>query len=657
MLVSIVTATIGNPLLEQAIQSVQDQDYDHIEHTIVIDGKEHEEKVNHILQDMELKRKVHILCLPYPTGKDGYICHRIYGASNYIVSGDYIIYLDEDNWFDPYHISSLVELAKLNQLTWAYALRKIVDTKGHFVTYDDCESLGQWPVVFDRRFYHIDTNCFFIRKDIAIQLSPIWHRRFREQGLNNPDTELCVTLLKQFPRFSTTGLYTVNYRIGSTNLSVKSGSFLFGNAAARSMYPDGLPWRNYSYFEREYSEACLKDKFGIREINLIAFPNWDRVGETDTIQQMIMAYLRNPSPSRIALFLYSGLDEYEKASSVLTTLIETLMMQLDDHDLEKFYQAHVSLVQCVGSASWQSFWNTIYGIVAIDYHESSQVPNDLQLQSVLTLSCTELSQIAIENLVYPSVPLSPALKPPPKKLDHFIVLSHPGAGAACLSNTLNQQSEIYLAGEIFNPNLGRKDLSEARKMLGLSEDQRLGLNHIPDFFDHCAKAQNRHVIGFILLASPMNLLSMPEIDVLIESGYKILILWRDNLLKAYCSWLQDIQSEHAKFDTISSTQADQAKIYLDPDHCCKWIYETREFLDYVRKQLASRYGSYLELEYENCFVDNLATGQEMIKQILLFLDVSADMFKINPQSNELQESYDYILNRGELEEKSGYSLS
>lgn len=245
MLVSVITPTTGNPLLKKALQSVQDQDYDNIKHLIVIDGKEREEKAQNILSEMQLIKPTHIMSLPYPTGKNRYNGHRIYGSSCYIANGDYLIFLDEDNWFEPFHVSSLVESILQDQLDWAYALRNIVDEQGQFIAHDDCESLGKWPA-YNEQYHHVDTSCYCLKKEIAVFLSPIWYRKFREPGLMSPDMALCNILVQDFPNCDTTGLYSVNYRIGATELSVKPEFFLYGNSLMAAKYPDGFPWRKAS---------------------------------------------------------------------------------------------------------------------------------------------------------------------------------------------------------------------------------------------------------------------------------------------------------------------------------------------------------------------------------------------------------------------------
>ena len=84
MKVSIITATAGNPLLKDCIESVRAQTYKNIEHIIVVDGKERYEKLDpqvvmSLYAPNESEIKQHLIVLPYPTGTNRYNGHRVYG--------------------------------------------------------------------------------------------------------------------------------------------------------------------------------------------------------------------------------------------------------------------------------------------------------------------------------------------------------------------------------------------------------------------------------------------------------------------------------------------------------------------------------------------------------------------------------------------------
>lgn len=248
MKVSIITATIGKPQLAQCIKSVREQTYKNIEHIVVVDGEEHFNKCDPILYDSSFPRgsssSDRLVVLPHPTGKDRFNGHRIYGAFSYLVNGDYFIWLDDDNSLEPNHVESLVNLIKKKNLDWAYSLRQIVDDNGDLVCLDDCESLGMWKSVIND--YFVDLNCFIVKKEVAIGMSPVWYRKAREPGVVEIDRAISAILMHENNKlkFDCTREYTLKYRVGSTGISVQADFFLQGNKAMLQRYEDKLPWKN-----------------------------------------------------------------------------------------------------------------------------------------------------------------------------------------------------------------------------------------------------------------------------------------------------------------------------------------------------------------------------------------------------------------------------
>lgn len=247
MKVSIITATIGKPQLANCIESVRNQTYQNIEHIVVVDGTEHWEKADEILMAAEFPdsgSKEHLITLPYPTGKDRFNGHRIYGAFTFISNGDYFIWLDDDNSLEPTHVEDLVNLVQKNNLDWAYSFRQIVDDNGNFICNDDCESLGAWKSVLNDNF--IDLNCFFVKREVAVGMSPVWFRKAREPGVVEIDRAMSAILMheKNNLKFDGTRNYTLKYRVGSTGISVQADFFLRGNEAMLKHYNNNLPWKN-----------------------------------------------------------------------------------------------------------------------------------------------------------------------------------------------------------------------------------------------------------------------------------------------------------------------------------------------------------------------------------------------------------------------------
>jgi glycosyltransferase involved in cell wall biosynthesis len=246
MKVTVITATVGNPLLVNNLRSVANQTHKDVQHLLVVDGKDHWDKVSDIYHDCEgpdlTHEKVDIIAMPYSIGKDRWNGHRIYAAGAFQAEGQFIIYLDDDNSLEPTHIEDCLRVIQAGN-DWCYSFRNIVDKDHKFLCRDDCESLGKWASVLNPQDFFIDVNCYFIPTAIAIHLGPAWYRKFREPGMPEVDRVLAHTLMNNNLKFDTTYGYTVNYTVGNTQNSVQPEFFEQGNAEMRRRFPDGLPWK------------------------------------------------------------------------------------------------------------------------------------------------------------------------------------------------------------------------------------------------------------------------------------------------------------------------------------------------------------------------------------------------------------------------------
>lgn len=248
MKVSIITPTTGNPYLAECIESVRAQTYSNVEHIVVVDGRERWDKANEILLAAQFPNGVneHVCVLPYPTGTNRYNGHRVYGAATYFADGDYHLWLDDDNVLEPNHVESLVKLVQEKNLDWAYSLRKIIDKEGNVLCLDDCESLGMWASILHPQDFFVDVNCYFVKKEHAVSITPVWYRKFREPGQMEIDRAIAAVLMhpNNKLKFDCTRDYTVRYRVGNTGLSVQAEFFLRGNEAMLQRYNGVLPWKN-----------------------------------------------------------------------------------------------------------------------------------------------------------------------------------------------------------------------------------------------------------------------------------------------------------------------------------------------------------------------------------------------------------------------------
>ena len=226
MRVMVITPTTGKDTLEKAVQSVANQTIK-TEHLIVEDGIEAD-----VLLDLSLTPNARIMTLPENVGGNGWYGHRVYAAMPLMVNADYILFLDEDNWFEPNHVETMINKIKSKDLMWSYSLRRICDESGQYVCDDDCESLGRYPTFYDHTINFVDTNCYCFRREYLVTVA---HSFYGQWGADRPFYKAASTSL---PAFGCTGEATVNYRAPERLLKM----FAEGNKLMKDAYKP-LPWR------------------------------------------------------------------------------------------------------------------------------------------------------------------------------------------------------------------------------------------------------------------------------------------------------------------------------------------------------------------------------------------------------------------------------
>jgi hypothetical protein len=161
-------------------------------------------------------------------------------AAAYLVNNDYVMILDQDNWLQPNHIESC--LAKINArpaapYQFVHALRNIYRKDGTFVCRDDCESLGMQEGITGTL---IDTSCYFYRTDFLMQTGHFWLWGW------GSDRVYLQRVIEAYgdSAFDCTGRYTLNYRLGGNDGSVREALFLDGNAQAYTALGRSvlMPW-------------------------------------------------------------------------------------------------------------------------------------------------------------------------------------------------------------------------------------------------------------------------------------------------------------------------------------------------------------------------------------------------------------------------------
>jgi hypothetical protein len=170
--VAVVMPTVGRPTLRDAVQSVYDQAFPgRIQLLIGVDAP---------LASFELHEKLFAaapsnisVCFYYPgystsvrhgglhPARDGGVLRAVL---TYMANARYVSYLDDDNWWNPIHLQSLLESVKGKE--WAYANRWFVqqDTR-KVMCADEWESVGPQRGIFADRFGGwVDPNCLIFDK-------------------------------------------------------------------------------------------------------------------------------------------------------------------------------------------------------------------------------------------------------------------------------------------------------------------------------------------------------------------------------------------------------------------------------------------------------------------------------------------------------------
>ena len=238
--VTVVTPTIGTPHVRQAIESVQAQSYPYVRHLVVVDGGEHRARIEDLLPRSP-SRPIDIIVLPATIGGGGFNGHRVYGAAPYLADSRFLAFLDEDNWFASDHLERLMAGITATGAAWGFSLRRIVGEEGQFLVDDDCESLGPVASWADATVHLVDANCYVLRRDLALETSPVWYRRVLDE--TSPDIVLCERLLTDWPRCAASGRPPVNYRLRGPRAGVRAEFFRRGNAEMVSRHGGQLPWR------------------------------------------------------------------------------------------------------------------------------------------------------------------------------------------------------------------------------------------------------------------------------------------------------------------------------------------------------------------------------------------------------------------------------
>jgi len=233
----VITPSIAKPSLVKAVESVENQTYSNLTHLVVVDGAEHFSKIMSLpLKISHDKSRLDLTTTPYNTGANGFYGHRILAAYPHLVNHDYILFLDDDNWFDENHVQSLIDLCEEKNLDFAHSLRKVyVDNQ--YLADDCCESIGRWPVVWSPTQHLVDTSSYCFRREWLIKYCQIWHSGW------GGDRRFFMSV-KDFAKYDTTGLHTLNYNLPDMNSAYGGQMDIFEkhNEIMKQKHNGDYPW-------------------------------------------------------------------------------------------------------------------------------------------------------------------------------------------------------------------------------------------------------------------------------------------------------------------------------------------------------------------------------------------------------------------------------
>jgi hypothetical protein len=225
--VVVITPTIGSWKLNDAMFSVENQTYKNIRHLVVVDGEEH---LKDIPPSIVSQLGKNLCVLPTNTGRNGFYGHRIYAAFPHLVNEAYVAFLDEDNWYAPDHIKTLVSTLEQTGSNFSHSLRKIYKSQQSFICDDNCESLGQYPVYGRGQEYLVDTSSYLFKREFLIQCCQFWHYGW------GADRNFFKTI-KGGSRYACTGKHTLCYRLDGNPNSPQEKFFLDGNKLTEGNRP------------------------------------------------------------------------------------------------------------------------------------------------------------------------------------------------------------------------------------------------------------------------------------------------------------------------------------------------------------------------------------------------------------------------------------
>lgn len=239
--VTVITSTIGRPELKKCIESVRDQTYP-VNHMVFVNGPKYRWNALQVLQDFPHVKANYLHEETGDYNGSGPTCASVLATAPHLTNSDWVFFLNDDDFYDPNHVESVMNLVNGHDLKWAYSLRRIVTKSGDPICDDDWCSLGHWPIVGTDQ-YLVDNSCYAVSRPLAQKHGLAW-TAFPMIG----DRCFLMALKESGERYGCTGLSTVNYRIGTGSAADDPDMYLGLAKSIRLEIKEPFPWRKPSVF-------------------------------------------------------------------------------------------------------------------------------------------------------------------------------------------------------------------------------------------------------------------------------------------------------------------------------------------------------------------------------------------------------------------------
>ena len=259
--VAIVMTTVVRSAIQQAIRSVFAQQFaGRIQILVGIDKWQGDRAlIDALITESPSHVAITVVDLGYSTSqRHGGLYPSHYGGAlktilSYAANSRYVSYLDDDNWYAPDHVASM--LKAVAGKAWAFSLRNFVhrDT-GEYICPDTWASMGPGRGVYaEAQGGFVDTNCFLLDALACYDVLPEWAMT-RFSGGTGGDRQILKRIAGK--PWGSNSAHTVFYR---TPLVGQHPYLLWcfrcaGVDLARFMPPEAIPgedvWRQCAEHDR-----------------------------------------------------------------------------------------------------------------------------------------------------------------------------------------------------------------------------------------------------------------------------------------------------------------------------------------------------------------------------------------------------------------------